>query len=111
MVYINEKVYHFSLTTIMSKTKRKISVRNKEYTNIKFEYIGEQRIQISSAKEICATVWSVGWQSGQVGSSAQSRSGGRSGASSNSRIGADRGSSCSAGSIGGGVAMNTLLGA
>ena len=34
VVYVNEKVYLFSLTTIMSPTKRKISVRNKEYIQI-----------------------------------------------------------------------------
>ena len=50
--YINENVYLFSLTTIMSKTKRKISARNKEYTNNKFKYQRKERIQISSAKEI-----------------------------------------------------------
>ena len=36
----------------MSTTKRKISVRNKEYTSNKFEYQREERIQISSAKEM-----------------------------------------------------------
>ena len=41
----NEKVYLFSFTTIMSTTKRKISVRNKEYTNNKFKYQREERIQ------------------------------------------------------------------
>ena len=36
----------------MSTTKRKISMRNKEYTNNKFKYQREERIQISSAKEM-----------------------------------------------------------
>ena len=36
----------------MSTTKRQISVRNKQYTNIKFAYQREERIKISSAKEI-----------------------------------------------------------
>ena len=36
----------------MSTAKRKISVRNKECTNNKFEYQTEERIKISSAKEM-----------------------------------------------------------
>ena len=52
VVYINEKLFLFSLTTIMLTMKRKISVRNKEYTNNKFKYQREERIQISSAKEM-----------------------------------------------------------
>ena len=52
VVYINEKVCLFSLTTIMSTTKRKITVRNKEYTNNKFKYQREEKIQISSAKQM-----------------------------------------------------------
>ena len=36
----------------MLTTKRKISVRNQEYTNNKFKYKREKRIQISSAKEM-----------------------------------------------------------
>ena len=36
----------------MSTTKRKISVRNKEYTNSIFEYEREKIIQINSAKEM-----------------------------------------------------------
>ena len=36
----------------MSMTKRKISARNKEYTNNKLEYQREERIQFSSAKEM-----------------------------------------------------------
>ena len=47
-----KKIYFFSHTTIMATTKRKISVRNKEYTTNKFKYEREERIQISSAKEI-----------------------------------------------------------
>ena len=58
VVYINVKVYIFSLTTIMSTTKRQISVKNKEYTNNKFKYQREERIQISSAKVV---VFMPGW--------------------------------------------------
>ena len=36
----------------MSTMKRKISVRNKEYANNKFKYQREERIWISSAKEM-----------------------------------------------------------
>ena len=52
-----KEVYVFSLTTIISTTKRKISVRNKGYTNNKFEYKREERIQITSAKEMCHRVF------------------------------------------------------
>ena len=36
----------------MLTIKRKLSVRNKEYTNNKFKYQREKRIQFSSAKEM-----------------------------------------------------------
>ena len=52
VVFINEKVYFSSLTTIMPTTKRTISVRNKECTNNKFKYQREKRIKIISAKEM-----------------------------------------------------------
>ena len=52
VVYIYEKVYLFSLTTITSTTKRKISVKNKEYTNNEFKYQREEKIQTSLAKEM-----------------------------------------------------------
>ena len=52
VVYINEKVWSFSLTTFMTTTKRKIFVRNKEYTNNNFKYQREERIQINSTREM-----------------------------------------------------------
>ena len=52
LMVVYEKVYFFSLTRIMSTTKRKISMRNKEYTNNKLKYQREERIQIRSAKEM-----------------------------------------------------------
>ena len=81
IVYINEKVYLFSLTSIMLTTKRKISVRNKEYSNNKFEYQREERIQIfSSGKEMGHRVVG-GVAVGQVvwGHRPSLRSGGRTG--------------------------------
>ena len=47
-----KKLYFFSLTTIISTTRGKISVRNREYTSNKFKYQREKRIQISLAKEM-----------------------------------------------------------
>ena len=47
VVYINERNIPFLF-------HRKISVRNKEYTNNEFKYQREERIQINSAEEMAA---------------------------------------------------------
>ena len=53
VVYINEKVHFFSLTTIMSTTKRKKyrwETKNIQIINLNIKR--EERIQICSAKEM-----------------------------------------------------------
>ena len=76
----------------MSMTKGKISGRNKEYTNNRFEYQREERIQISSTKEMGHRVVS-GVSVGACGviGPAYKVAVGLHGASSNSRIEAGRG--------------------
>ena len=65
----------------MSTTKRKIAERNKEYTINKFKYQKEERIQISSAKEIGHhVVDGVAVGEGVPGHRPSLRSGGRTGA-------------------------------
>ena len=97
------KMYTFPLSQqLMLMTKRKISVRNKEYTNNKFKYQREERIQINSAKEMGhSVVVGVEVKAGVViGPSYRVAVG----------LERDQASSCLDGSIGGGVAISTLLG-
>ena len=49
--WLSMKIF-FSLTRIMSTTKRQISGKNNEYTINKLKYQREERIQISLAKEM-----------------------------------------------------------